>query len=47
MLIKGIEMIRDDDGGTKTKITVAPSEAYDIPATRQEDKDDALWGGGA
>ncbi|MBK67927.1 MAG: hypothetical protein CMP22_07325 [Rickettsiales bacterium] len=46
MLIKGIELTRDDDG-TKTKITVAPSEAYDIPATKQEDKDDALWGGGA
>lgn len=46
MLIKGVELYRDADG-TRTDITVAPAEAYDLPASREPASDDAIWGGGA
>lgn len=45
MLIKTVELIRDGDG-TKTNLTVAPAEAFDLPAIRQSEDDD-IWGGGA
>lgn len=45
MLISDVKLYRSEQG-TLTNIGVAPSEAYDIPANRQ-DSDDALWGGGA
>ena len=46
MLIKGVELYRNVDG-THTDITVAPAEAYDLPASREPASDDAIWGGGA
>lgn len=46
MLIKGVSLTQDESG-TKTQITLAPSEAYDIPPLREQASDDALFGGGA
>lgn len=45
MLISKVSLTRDDEG-TTTQVTVAPAEAYDLPAMRQAE-DDAMWGGGA
>jgi len=46
MLIKAIELVRDDNG-TRTNITVSPAESYDLPPSREPDSDDALFGGAA
>lgn len=43
MLISGLTISRDEQG-TMSQVTVAPAEAYDIPATR-EPEDDPVWGG--
>lgn len=45
MLIKTVTLSRTEDG-TTSQISVAPAEAYDLPAVK-ESGDDALWGGGA
>lgn len=45
MLIRSVALTRDESG-TQAQIGVAPAEAYDLPAMRQE-QDDAIWGGEA
>ncbi|MDP7142695.1 MAG: hypothetical protein QGH69_05215 [Alphaproteobacteria bacterium] len=44
MLVKSVELSRDDQG-TTTTLGVAPAEAYDLPPSREPESDDALWGG--
>lgn len=47
MLIKEVRLSRSEQG-TTSAITVAPAESFDLPPMREsEDKDDAVWGGGA
>jgi len=46
MLIKTVGLSRDGEG-TRTNLTVAPAEAYDLPPNREPESDDVLFGGGA
>ncbi len=45
MLISGVTFSRHETEGSSTQILVKPPEAYDLPAVRQEQEDDDLWGG--
>lgn len=45
MLISGLTILRDEQG-TTSQVSVAASEAYDVPATR-EPEDNSIWGGDA